>query len=233
MNHSANPTSNDLDSGNLTAAAEATDASKLNGGTTRSDAGPKLFTVRGALIALGILVFAIAMTAGSIYMRRTPLEKTTEFFGPDAIKAIQLGEQLRIVIPAESSMVNAEAPMAVIREDGSQIANFTGSPGLGHFRHALLNQRHYDWTSVVPGPVDQLEIPDRELVYVEIEGRSPDAPPVPMPIEIVPIRLVLELTEGWVSLDGGEKSVRMTERVRTGMRNFIDVRKDIGEHPSR
>ena len=198
-------------------------------GDTRA---PRLFTKKGLLIAFGILVFAIAMTVGSIYVRRTPLEKTTAFFGPDVIKAIQLGEQLRIVIPPDSPMVNAEAPLAIIREDGSQTANLSGSPGLGHFRHALLNERHYQWDTIAQGPADKLGIENPEYVYVELEGRPTDARPLPVPIEIVPTRLVLELTQGWVSLDGGQQSVKVTQRVRTGLHNFIDTRKAIGDHPS-
>jgi hypothetical protein len=193
----------------------------------------RLLTLKGLGITMAIAIFAVVVAFASIYARRTPMEKTRDFFGDDALKAIQLGEQLRIEIPAGSPMINADAPLAVIRGDGSQIADLSGSPGLGHFRHALLNQRHYDWDSITDRGVEEIEIPDRELVFVEIEGRSPDAPPVPMPITITPTRLVMELTEGWVGVVGVRRAVRMTERVRTGMRNFIDIRKDIGSHPSR
>ena len=201
--------------------------------STEPVVGPRLFSPRGALIALGILIFAVLMSAASIYMRRTPMEKTTEFFGRQVIVAIQLGEQLRITIPPESPMVDANAPLAMIAEDGSQVADLSGSPGLGHFRHALLNERHYDWDSVVEKEVGKLGIDSPEYVIVDIEGRSPEAKPVPMPIEIDPAKLQIELTEGWVGVVGVPKSVRMTERVRTGMRNFIETRKDIGSHPSR
>lgn len=204
-----------------------------SGGDSIADRRPRLFTVKSSLIAFGILVFAVGMTAASIYMRRTPMEKTREFFGDDVILALQAGEQLRIILPPDSPMVDGDAPLAIIRDDGSQIANLSGSPGLGHFRHALLNERHYDWSSVTKGPADQLAVENPEYVYVEIEGRPANAKPVPMPIDIVPSRLVLELSEGWVSIDGGVSSVRMTERVRTGMRNFLDTRKDIGVEPSR
>jgi hypothetical protein len=201
--------------------------------STEPMVAPRLFTPRSALIALGILIFAVVMSAASIYMRRTPMDKTTDFFGEQIIVAIQLGEQLRITIPPESPMVDGDAPLAVIAEDGSQVADLSGSPGLGHFRHALLNERHYDWESLVEREVDELEIASPEYVIVDIEGRSPDAKPVPMPIDIKPAKLQIELTEGWVGVVGMPKSVRMTERVRTGMRNFIETRKDIGSHPSR
>lgn len=198
-----------------------------------ADRAPKLFTAKSAAIAFGLLIFAVGMSAASIYMRRTPMEKTTEFFGHDVIHAVQLGERLHIVLPPDSPMVNADAPLAIIRDDGSQFADLSGSPGLGHFRHALLNERHYDWSTKTEKSILDMQIDAPEYVFVEIKGRPEDAQPVPMPIEIVPTTLLLELSEGWVSVDGEGKSVRVNERVRTGLRNFLDTRKDIGMEPSR
>lgn len=192
---------------------------------------PQLLTVRGFAIAFAIGIFAVAMAVGSIWVRRTPMEKTTQFFGSEIIKAIQSGENLIIVLPAGSPLIDEQFAEMIAEPDGSQEANLSGSPGLGHFRHALLNQKHYDWTSQVEENVESLAISDPEYIYVRIEGRDANAKPVPMPIEIAPTKLVLELTEGWVGIAGQSGAVRLTERVRTAMRNFIETRKDIGAYP--
>jgi hypothetical protein len=96
----------------------------------------------------------------------------------------------------------------------------------------LLNQKHYDWASQAEENVEALSISNPEYIYVLIEGRDPNAKPVPMPIAITPTKLVLELTEGWVGIAGEPGAVRLRERVRTAMRNFIETRKDIGAYPS-
>lgn len=196
---------------------------------------PRALTPRGVAIVVALLIFAVAMAAASVYFRRTQLEKTTAFWGPETIRALQRGETMRLIIPPDSPLLKdspREQPSAAgpaesdgqrAAEGGPVIADISGTPGLGHFRHALLDERHYEWSTEQPVAVDRLDIPNPELVTVELTGP---------PADIVPTRLQIELSEGWVGPAEGNASVRFTQRVRPAVRNFIVTLQDIRSAPT-
>ncbi len=168
---------------------------------------------------IGVLVFAVVMAAASVYLRRTRLEKTRAFWGPETIVALQSGETMRMVLPPDSPLLEDDPPLP---EDGT-VTDLSGTPGLGHFRHALLDERHYDWTTEQPVGVDDVGVRNPEYVTIEIEGP---------PADLAAAALRIELSEGWVGPAEGSKSVRLTDRVRTAVRHFLATLQDIQAAPT-
>ncbi len=193
-----------------------------NAGSRKST--PRLFSIWGVVIALMLLAFAVVMTWGSIAMRRTKLEKTSQLFGEPAIFALQYGKAFHITFPAGSPSIDPRRGKFWIQEDGSQRTDLTSTPGLGHFRHALLEQTHYDWGTIIDEEV--AAIPVTSPIYVTVELDGP-------PAEVRPTRIELELSEGWVGLAGKKQSVKVTPRVRTAIENFILTRKDVNNNYTR
>jgi hypothetical protein len=192
--------------------------------TGTKPSAPRFLSMRGVVIALLLLGFAVAMAWGSIAMRRTKMEKTRELFGEPAIFALQYGKSFHITLPAGSPSIDPQRGKFWIQPDGSQRTNWTSTPGLGHFRHALLEQTHYDWGTLVDEEVIAIPIASPKYVTVELEGP---------PVEVQSTRIEIELSEGWVGLAGKKQSVKVTPRVRTALENFVLTRKDVNNDYTR
>lgn len=184
---------------------------------------PRALTPRGVAIVIALLIFAVAMAAASVYLRRTRLEKTRAFWGPETIRALQSGETLRLIIPPGSPLLEESPRDEGASAAGGVTADLSGSPGLGHFRHALLDERHYDWSTEQAVAIDEVDVANPEFVTVELTGP---------PADIVPSRLQLELSQGWVGPADGESSVRLTRRVRPAIRNFVVTLQDLRAAPT-
>lgn len=174
-------------------------------------------------MVIGVLIFAVVMAGASVYLRRTRLEKTRAFWGPETIRALQSGETLRMVLPVDSPLLEAGSSGGEERRGDEIVTDLSGTPGLGHFRHALLDERHYDWATEQPVGIDDLEVEVPEYVTIEV-----DQPPA----DIVASQLRLELSEGWVGPTEGQRSVRLTDRVRTAVRHFLVTLQDIQSAPT-
>lgn len=194
-----------------------------NAGETPWPPRPRALTPRGVAIVIALLVFAVAMAAASVYLRRTRLEKTTAFWGPDTIRALQSGETMRLIIPPGSPLLEDAPTGEPDTAERGAVADLSGTPGLGHFRHALLDERHYEWSTEQAVAIDELDVADPEVVTIELSGP---------PSDIAPTRLQLELSEGWVGPADRESSVRLTRRVRPAIRNFIITLQDIRTAPT-
>lgn len=177
---------------------------------------PRALTTRGVLLVIAVLAFAVVMAAASVYLRRTQLDKTRAFWGPETILALQHGSTLRLIIPADSTLSDAPA-------GEEQITDLSGTPGLGHFRHALLDERHYDWTTEQAVNIAEVNVADPEFVTIELAGP---------PADVEPVALRLELSEGWAGAPEGGRAVRLTPRVRTAVRHFLVTLKDINAAPT-
>lgn len=189
---------------------------------------PRALTPRGVWMVVGVLIFAVAMAAASVYLRRTRLEKTRAFWGPATIRALQSGETLRMVLPADSPLLEKAASGGEVPGGGELrgdkiVTDLSGTPGLGHFRHALLDERHYDWATEQPVGIDRVGVEAAEYVTIEIEGP---------PADIVASQLRIELSEGWAGPPGGDKSVRLTDRVRSAVRHFLITVQDMQTAPT-
>ncbi len=181
---------------------EATDAGSSSSEHADKYNDPRVkVTRRGLWMGVGVLTFAVLATAFSIYARRTQLERTTEYFGPETILALQLGERIQLIPRGSSEFKTVE---------------LTGTPGLGHLRRALLDDRHYDWTSSAPEPVESL-CGTAATDCVQILITDPTAH------RFDEVLIDLELAGGWVGLAGENQRVQVTERVQPALKHFLNT----------
>lgn len=191
--------------------------------------GPK-----GVLLGIAVLLLGILGAWASVRLRRTQLEQTTEYWGPEVIRAIQLAPQVELRLepvgwtPAQGAeRADPGPPLAADGDSGPPLAadgdpsaaevatiNLSGIPGLGYLRKALLDQRHYEWHSRRDVPLASLRDAQSqfaELTFTDTAGRLSTAV------------IQLELTEGWVGPADGSGPVRLTRRVRPAVRHFLTV----------
>ena len=157
-------------------------------------------TGRGLVLVVLVIVFGIVGAAGSIYARRTKLEKTTEFWGQDTITAFQLGERLRMVSISGRFFDPVE---------------LTGTPGLGHLRKLLLDERNYDWGSVrQAGMQQQCDQPDSFCVQIQITD--------PTAGRFDPVEISIDLSTGWLGEGDSSQSVQIADRKQNALRKFLE-----------
>ncbi len=175
-----------------------------------------------AVICLG-MVGAVA----SVYFRRTQLEKTREFWGEPGVLAFQLAPIVKLEF-----------------NDGKEPASvdLTGTPGLGHLRHALLEQRHYEWDTQQAVAVQAHTGSDSSAQTEDAANPSAEPPklarltfsdprlpaelPPEMPV-LQPTTVVLELNSGWVGPAEDAKSVRLNERARPAVKHFLTTMRNV------
>jgi hypothetical protein len=174
---------------------------------------PKIpVTRRAILMGVAVFISAIIVTAASIYFRRTQLELTTKFWGSDTIRAIQLAPSVTLKFDSDADKLPVD---------------LTGTPGLGHLRHALLEQRHYLWETETAAPVDGLSVTDAKFAtLVFSDPRTDQVDPVPT------ATIRLELQEGWVGPVDGFKRVRLIERAQPAVRHFLTMIRNAQQHRS-
>jgi len=159
-------------------------------------------TPRGVLLCIGVLILGILGAAASIYARRTQLEQTTRFWGQETITALQLAERMQLLPRGASDFEPVE---------------LTGTPGLGHLRRALLDERSFDW---------QTEVGRSAL---ENCGKQTSDPPQcvqlrltdPTAHRVGTIEIDMDLAGGWIGPSDGSRRVQATEWVQPKLRNFL------------
>ncbi len=164
-------------------------------------------TRRAVWIGIAIFFSSIVVAGASIYFRRTHLEQTTRFWGPDAIKSMQL------------------APFVSLEFDtdpGREPVDLSRTPGLGHLRHALLEQRHYLWDTETAAAVDDLTTPEAKFAKLVFwDSRLDETVRVPTAI------IRLELQGGWVGTADGTRRVQLTERAQPAVRHFLTTLRNV------
>lgn len=170
-------------------------------------------TRRGILIGVAVAVVAVVAALGSIAARRTRLEKTTDFWGEETINALQLAERIELL------------PRGASRFEPVELSS---TPGLGHLRRALLDERNFDWTTTTAKSVAELCPPEKRL---EKDDSMPIADAVPACIQLRltdptaerfgTIEIDLDLAGGWVGPADGSQRVRATEWVQPKLRNYF------------
>lgn len=162
-------------------------------------------TGRGILIGVFVAVLGVAGAFGSIYARRTQLQKTRDFFGPDTITALQLSDRLSM------------RPSA---GDAWQPVELTATPGLGHLRKALLEETHYVWESASDQSVTSASgVAPEQCVRLRFE--DPTGKRVPT------IELDLELDGGWIGPADGSKSVRVLPRAQGALKYQLELLRNV------
>lgn len=161
-------------------------------------------TRRAVLAGIAILLLGIVVAFASIYARRTRLEQTTEFWGGDTIRALQYSPQVHLTTGLTAAGAEPAATPPVV--------DLTGTPGLGHLRRALLDERHYNWATRTRQSVASLGGTDTEFAVLEFadpRGYFPTA------------TIHLELNAGWAGLADHADRVQFTDRVRPAVRHFL------------
>jgi len=230
-----------------------------------------------ALVAIGVIGVVVAFA--SIAARRTRLEKTTEFWGLETITALQLADQVHLVVPnpagnrvqtvdgesgrngeadaAERSVQSEESEESKKSEEdastGLQRIELTALPGLGHLRKALLDERHYDWSTLredsgmaawcagksVDGATGRPEMPaEPERIAEDVGpdsdhfdegGQSGEPECVELQLEdptyerVGLTRIAIDLSSGFVGPAEKGKRVRLNERVRPALRHQLKL----------
>jgi hypothetical protein len=136
------------------------------------------------------------------------LEQTRAFLGPTAIIALQLSERVHFV---PSPALSRDNPSSNATEEPIDVSR---TPGLGYFRRALLDERHYLWSSRTSGDVASLCQTGGKCVQVRLTD--------PTQQRFDEVSIDIELTGGWVGLAGGNERVQVTERVRPAIQNFVE-----------
>ena len=142
-------------------------------------------TRRGILLGLCVIVLGMIGAAVSIYSRRTRLEQTTEFWGPEIITALQLGERIELLSVSGLEFSPVE---------------LTATPGLGHLRHAFLDERFYDWTTASSDSVQEKCGEGSECVQLRVTD--------PTAHRFDTVKINVDLKDGWVGPSDGSRRVR-------------------------
>ena len=162
-------------------------------------------TRSGVLLGIGVVILGICGAGLSIYARKTRLEQTTKFWGPETITALQLAEKIELRSIGSSSF---------------DPVDLSGTPSLGHLRHALLDDRGFDWNTESSGAAsDMCQKPSEEGAIGCVRLRLTD----PTAKRIGTIDLDLDLVGGWVGPSDGSKRVQATEWVRPKLSNYFQM----------
>lgn len=172
---------------------------------------------RGVMLGIAVVCFGVAGSALSIWARKTELDQTTAFFGPDTITALQLAEEVELLRSFES---DANSPGS---EQLSDPVRLSGMPGLGHLRHTLLDDRSYNWDSIgaatsepaTSDPAAEASDAPSETETMVIRLTDPTAHRFPE------TNLIIQLDSGWVRLAGADEKVQLNDRFRTALPTFL------------
>ncbi len=143
-------------------------------------------TRRGVLMGLGVLLLGMIGAALSISARKTRLVKSRKFWGDATITALQLGERIQ---------------MTSIGDREFDPVELTATPGLGHLRHALLDERNYDWSTVQSTGFEDACAQD-ESFCVQLLLTDPTAH------RFEPVEINIDLKGGWIGPSDGSSCVQ-------------------------
>jgi hypothetical protein len=165
---------------------------------------PKIpFTMRMVWIGVAIFLIAIVVAGSSIYFRRTQLELTRKFWGEDAVTAMQLAPYVFLQFDSDAD---------------KKPVDLTGTPGLGHLRHALLEQRHYLWETETAESIDSLTTTNAKFATLVFSDPRTDET-----VKVPTARIRLELEGGWVGTIDGARRVQLIERAQPAVRHFLTL----------
>jgi len=161
-------------------------------------------TRRGILIALAIGIFGVAGSCLSILGRRTQKVKTTEFWGESSITAFQLGERM-ILLPRGNETFEP--------------VELSGTPGLGHLRRLLLDERNYDWSSVSTGQAlgDCGEPVPKKPRCVQLRFTDPTAH------RFDSLEVDIDLQTGWLGPSDGSKRIKLLDRTKPKLAKYFET----------
>ena len=151
---------------------------------------------------MGVVVLAILGAGLSIYGRKTRLEQTTQFWGTEAIAALQLAERMELRPRGAESF---------------EPVNLSGTPGLGHLRRLLLDERNYDWATATSGDAlqDCGEQAGEKPRCIQLRLSDPTAQ------RFQPLEIDIDLQTGWLGPSDGSQRVQVLERTQPKLANYF------------
>jgi hypothetical protein len=159
-------------------------------------------TPRGIGIGIAIVLLGIVGAAASIYFRRTRLEQTTRFWGTETIMALQLAERIELLPRGQETF---------------EAVDLAGTPGLGHLRHRLLDDRNFEWETETATSVADCcgEIQEDRPGCIQLRFTDPTAK------RMQTVEIDLDLEGGWVGPSDGSRRVRTTDWVQPKLQNYF------------
>lgn len=161
---------------------------------------------------MGVAVVVVAVIAAglSIYARKTPLVETTKFWGIETITALQLAERIELLPRGTDDFPRVE---------------LTTTPGLGHLRRALLDERNYDWDTIEPKSVASALVTGKESPNESDPKAAPSSIQLrltdPTGHRVGTIEIDIDLDGGWVGPSNGQQRVRINDYVQPKLKNYF------------
>jgi len=107
---------------------------------------------RGKAVILGIFLLALVLSGYAWWHQYRQGPRCRDFFGTEAVQLIRLAPRVDLLrlteLPVEESAPDSSATVleiAGIRVRVSDEVEVTGTPGMLHARHALLQDHNYHW----------------------------------------------------------------------------------------
>jgi len=107
---------------------------------------------RGKAVIAGIFLMALLLSGYAWWYQFQQGRRCREFLGTEAVRLIQLAPQVELLRLEQKSAGTdtSHRPEGILRIGGttvlvSQHVEITGTPGLVHARHALLQDLNYQW----------------------------------------------------------------------------------------
>lgn len=171
-------------------------------------------TARGVWIGIAVVLLGIAGSLGSIYARKTRLEESTRFWGEATITAFQLGERIELLPVGGSDFPPVE---------------LTATPGLGHLRRALLDERNYQWdTETAASALEYCDDskPDESKskptsLYDDFSGCIRLRLTDPTAHRFETVNIDIDLARGWIGPSDGTRRVQATDAMQPKLRNYF------------
>jgi hypothetical protein len=165
---------------------------------------PRLWTRRNLAIASTVMVLSGLLAVLAIYLRRTRTEETSARWGAASVVAMQAAPQLWI-----AWLDDRKPDLGMTAADCGPM-DVSSVPNLGHLRHALADDRSYDWSAGAASQDDLQRTDKPEWILIDLRGE-------PLP----PVTARLELTSGRVQLGDSGQYWRLTDRVQPAVAAFL------------
>jgi hypothetical protein len=172
-------------------------------------------------MTLLVLAFAVTGAVLAIWLRKTQADQTRKLWGRERVWAIQAGNSVRM------KFVGEQIPTAADVEQLKQAIEIAFIPNLGHLRHALADDRSYQWAPPIasaPAAAQSAAKPVVEpLEYVLLRFQDREEPPMD---------LVIELRDGTIRpFDNDQAVARLTDRTRGAVREYLRQIRNVRERP--
>lgn len=173
-------------------------------------------TISGKTAIVTVALVSVGLACFAWWFRYQQGNAAIEFWSADAAQRIRHARQVELLqlTPTSARANDASAQktkigeLAAISIDGESYAitrrlNVSRAPGLVHARHSLIVDRNFEWTSAGKPP------PIWDFAIRFSDGRRHTT-------------VLLDYETRAIKALGGERTVRLSERIVEGMRDYAD-----------